>query len=718
MAGTAAAKDDGLGVVGSAPGARVGGVKLLGDTNGGYMSWFIAGLDWVVARGDIEVVNASLSGGTTGLVDAAIQRATDAGVVVVVAAGNDAVDASLRSPASAPNAITVSAFQDNDGSPGALGGFGDDTFASFSNYGEVVDIAAPGVGIASTSRAGGYVSMSGTSMAAPHVAGAAAVYITTNNVAPSGSRWQTVLDGFRGQWAAGQVSACGASGGRSSEPILVMGGCPGGDTVPPTTPVLTATAGDKQVELSWTAASDASGIAAYRLYRAMGATGAFAVRATVGADTRTYLDTGLVNGTVYRYYVVALDAAAAPNSSGASTIRPATPADTVAPPAPAASATAGDVKVVLAWTGVTDPSGIKAYQVWRGTGLAAPALYKSLTTSARSFTDTMVVNGTQYRYALRAVDVAGNTSPLSSELTATPIDNMPPSVPAPTVVVGDGRLTVKWAASKDSSGVASYTIYRAVGADPLVQAAVVGGTTLTWTDIGLTNGTTYRYAVAATDVRDQTSVLSAIKAAAPRDLTGPAAVDATGAVSDARTELSWSAATDVSGVGGYQVLRAVGTSTTFSRVATVPAGTRTFVQTGLLAGTVYRYQVRAVDALSNVGPASTTVQLVTPTTGMGVPAITYTLGTPGLTTTPVTVKTSVRSDSSAAVGVAAKVTIAIRNSAGTLVATRAITTATTGLGSVRLSLPRGTTYSTSVVSVTAVGRTWDGRTPANSVTVS
>jgi subtilisin family serine protease len=716
VAGTAAAKDDGVGVVGTAPGARVWAVKVLGDTGGGYMSWFVAGLDWVVSHGGIEVVNASLGGPPTPTVDAAIARATEAGVVVVVAAGNAAVDAAGTSPASAPNAITVSAYQDNDGGPGAVGGWGDDTFASFSNYGDVVDVAAPGVNILSTSRAGGFEVKSGTSMASPHVAGAAAVYVSQHGLAASATRWQQVLDAFRGEWGAGQASSCGFTGGRSTEPVLIMGGCPGGDTVQPTTPSLAAVAGEEQVALSWTASADSSGIAAYRIYRAAGATGAYGLHATVGGAVVTYADTGLINGIEYRYYVVAVDGAPAANRSAGSVSRAVTPMPITAPGAPLLLAPPQDARVVLTWT--TAATSVKAYQVWRAVGGLEPTLYKSATASARKLTDLAVVNGTPYRYLIKVLDTTGNITLVSNVARVTPVDNAPPVPATPTVTVGDQRLTLKWAAAKDTSGVASYAIYRAVGTAPFGEPIVLDAATRTWADVGLTNYTSYRYAMTATDVLGQTSPLTTVKTATPKDLTGPVAVSVSGSGSDGRSDLTWTQASDPSGVGSYQVLRAVGTATTFTKVATVPAATRSYGQTGLLGGTTYRYQVKAVDAVGNIGPASAPVTLQTPSTGLLVPTITYLTGTPGAATTPVTITATVRSDSQAAVPVAAKLGLVVRNGAGAIIATPTLTTGVTGTGSVRLSLPRGTTYSTTVLWATAVGRTWDGQTPANSVTVS
>jgi subtilisin family serine protease len=172
-------------------------------------SWIICGLDLVTkyatdqgdGYGDIEVANVSLgrsgsdSNCATDLNDLfhqAFCRAVAAGVTVAVAAGNDSRDAALDVPAAYDEVLTVSALADSDGQPGGGGPdtvWGpDDTLAEFSNFGADVDLAAPGVSILSTvpracfdlCRPSGYRHLSGTSMAAPHVAGAAALYRATH----------------------------------------------------------------------------------------------------------------------------------------------------------------------------------------------------------------------------------------------------------------------------------------------------------------------------------------------------------------------------------------------------------------------------------------------------------------------------------------------------------------------------------------------------------
>jgi len=185
VAGTAAAIDNNSGVVGVAPGARLWAVKVLENDGTGYGSQIIAGVDYVTQHADeIEVANMSLTGsGSFQALDDAIESAVTAGVVFTLAAGNNSRDVENYFPAGHPNAITVSALEDSDGQPGGLSGSWDDTFAYFSNYGSGVDIMAPGRNIRSTVPGGGLGTKSGTSMAAPHVAGAAALYLAQNPVA-------------------------------------------------------------------------------------------------------------------------------------------------------------------------------------------------------------------------------------------------------------------------------------------------------------------------------------------------------------------------------------------------------------------------------------------------------------------------------------------------------------------------------------------------------
>jgi subtilisin len=196
VAGTIGALDNADGVVGVAPGARIWPVRVLNNAGSGTTATVVCGIDYVTANaGAIEVANMSLSGpgsddGNCGRTNGdvehlAICNSVAAGVTYAVAAGNQATNAATRIPASYDEVITVSALADFNGQPG--GGAAptcrddvDDTFADFSNFGADVDLIAPGVCILSTYKRDGYNTISGTSMATPHVTGAAALFKASN----------------------------------------------------------------------------------------------------------------------------------------------------------------------------------------------------------------------------------------------------------------------------------------------------------------------------------------------------------------------------------------------------------------------------------------------------------------------------------------------------------------------------------------------------------
>ena len=194
VAGIAAALDNDIGSVGVAPGAVLWSFKVLQNDGTGTTGMILAGIDAVASKAsEIEVANMSLGFvGTSQAINDAIANATNAGVLFVVAAGNDAIDASQFSPANSPDVLTVSALADFDGLPGGIGAPTcrddvDDTLADFSNFGPAVELAAPGVCIFSTHLNDGYATFSGTSMASPFVAGAAARLIAENSM-PTNSR--------------------------------------------------------------------------------------------------------------------------------------------------------------------------------------------------------------------------------------------------------------------------------------------------------------------------------------------------------------------------------------------------------------------------------------------------------------------------------------------------------------------------------------------------
>ncbi len=174
VAGTIAARDNDSYVVGVAPGAPITGVKVLGCSGSGSTSGVIKGIDWVTANAKFPAIaNMSLGGAASTALDTAVRNSAAAGVFYAVAAGNEGADACNSSPARAGagsnnGIMTVAAVDSSDREP------------SWSNYGLCVDIWAPGVSILSTYKGTGTKTLSGTSMASPHVGGGGALYLSSH----------------------------------------------------------------------------------------------------------------------------------------------------------------------------------------------------------------------------------------------------------------------------------------------------------------------------------------------------------------------------------------------------------------------------------------------------------------------------------------------------------------------------------------------------------
>lgn len=225
--GTHVAGTVGSSTWGVAKGVTLVGVRVLSCTGSGTWSGVIAGMDWVTAQKNAApavaaVANMSLGGGANSSVDAAVRRMVSAGVTTAVAAGNGNMggkeqDACGYSPARVTEALTIGATSSSD------------TKASWSNYGDCVDFFAPGVSIKSTWINTNYGAdmtrtISGTSMATPHVAGAAALYLASNASATA----QQVRDAL---YAATTKNKVTSSKTANNHLLYVDGGAGGGNPV-------------------------------------------------------------------------------------------------------------------------------------------------------------------------------------------------------------------------------------------------------------------------------------------------------------------------------------------------------------------------------------------------------------------------------------------------------------------------------------------------------
>jgi len=295
VAGTVAGTTWGL-----AKRATVHPVRVLNCQGSGTNADVIEGMDWVAGNHvKPAVANMSLGGGASQATDDAVQRMFAAGVPVAVAAGNDNASACNYSPARAANAITVGSTTSTDAR------------SSFSNYGTCLDIFAPGSSIVSAgfSSDTGSATMSGTSMASPHVAGVAALYLSAN---PSATA-QQVRDALVNNGTPNKVTSAGTGSPNVLLYSMFIGGGTG-DTTAPTTSITAPAAGSTLSGTATVSADAADNVGVSRV-------DFFAGSALIGSDSTSpysvsWSTTGVANGS-YAITSKAYDAAGNVGTSAA-----------------------------------------------------------------------------------------------------------------------------------------------------------------------------------------------------------------------------------------------------------------------------------------------------------------------------------------------------------------------------------------------------------------
>ncbi|MHB8512297.1 MAG: RCC1 domain-containing protein [Actinomycetota bacterium] len=362
-------------------------------------------------------------------------------------------------------------------------------------------------------------------------------------------------------------------------------------TVPGAPTGLSAAPGNSQVVLNWTApaSNGGSAITKYNIYRGT-SSGAETFYVQINPVT-SFTDTGLTNGTTYYYKLTSVNAVGESSFSNEASATPAT-----VPSAPqSVSATSGNQQVLLSWSAPASNGGaaITNYNIYRSTSSGAETLLTQVG-NVTSYTDIGLTNGTAYYYKIAAVNSAG-TGLKSGEVSAVPatVPSAPQSVSATS---GNQQVALSWSAPVSNGGAAitNYNIYRSTSSGAETLLTQVGNVT-TFTDTGLTNGTTYYYKVSAVNVAgesalsSETSAVPATVASAPQNLTATAQTNS--------VALSWSAPASNGGsaITGYNVYRGLSSG---SETLLASIGNQTsYNDTAISKGVTYYYTVAAVNGV-------------------------------------------------------------------------------------------------------------------------
>ena len=596
--------------VGVAKAVTIVPIRVLSCTGRGSMFDVVYGVNWMVedhAAGVPAVANMSLGGGVNTSMNRAVANAVLDGITVVVAAGNNNRNASGYSPASEPSAITVGSTMSNDGR------------SSFSNWGSLVDLFAPGSSITSSYHRSSIElrSLSGTSMAAPHVAGAAALLLEENpNLTPA-----QVASDLRSYATPDVVTNPGAG----SPNLLLFTRArwtPPAPEAPSAPQALTVIAGVAQASLTWTAPTQTGGgtITDY-IVEFSANNGSTWSTFNDGISTATSVTvTGLTNGVTYSFRVSAV------NSAGTSPTSDVARATIGVPTVPTGlSAVAGAAQVTLTWTTPSQTGGsaitdyIIEFSIDSGTSWT---VFADGTSTATSTVVTGLTNGITHTFRVSATNAVG-TGAVSGSVSAVPWQVNVPSAPrdlAITAVMATS-ISLEWRIPTIDGGgfITGYVVEQSGDGGTTWFTSVVTGTGgraggIWFTTVyDLVSGREYRFRVRATNSAGNSEPSSATSARAPGVPSEPEDVRAVSA-GPRRIMLRWERPTSDGGVSlrGYTIDYSTdnGSSwTTWSQDTGVIGCTCQYMArtvTDLTDGVAHIFRIKAYNSVGASAPSEST----------------------------------------------------------------------------------------------------------------